>query len=342
MLLWRKDLNAYRTIVKTVLGVGLCAFVLVSTEVALRLWYRYPHALRCFVATKERVGYGLQPSTVFKYIDRGRLLDVSIDPSGRRRTGSTSGLRSDAITVDVIGDSQVFGWRLSDSETIPAKLQNKLGSGWRVLNWGVPGYGPYQYARKLSDVPEGHVAIVIQTETNDLEDSYLDHPPLYSRCGFLVARSALGRLLPCCILASDEFALAIDLEMWLRDSRLSVPLGFNPNARVAARVLSYRIQALYDAATVNRNLTVLYVVVPWDAALLPNRLRNYRPVISNAAQFVRLPGGNDLFDEMRSSSDPQDLFQFDFHLSAAGAEFVAGILAQKLRDLEKVRDHTTR
>ncbi len=56
--------------------------------------------------------------------------------------------------VIVVGDSQVFGLGVEEQETFSAVLQQKLGGGRRVLNGGVPTYGPDEYAAVARELIE--------------------------------------------------------------------------------------------------------------------------------------------------------------------------------------------
>lgn len=53
--------------------------------------------------------------------------------------------------VVVVGDSQVFGLGVEESETFSARLQALLPNGAHVINAGVPTYGPPEYDRVLAD-----------------------------------------------------------------------------------------------------------------------------------------------------------------------------------------------
>jgi len=52
-------------------------------------------------------------------------------PAGRRR-------------LVFVGDSYTFGFGLGDAQTFAALTQERLGAGWEVLNFAVPGYGTDQ------------------------------------------------------------------------------------------------------------------------------------------------------------------------------------------------------
>ncbi len=312
--------------------VAVCALVLtLALEFGLRLYYRMPIAERYYRERPGPVAYGLAPSQHYRYRYNGRTLTVSTDASGNRLTpGAPAG---GGRALYLIGDSQVFGWGLSDNETIAAALERQLGTGWRVVNLGVPGYGPYAYADVLAHLPDSSLAIVLQTEANDFQDAYFARSPFRSRCGYLVSRSFLGENAPCFVLSSYVLVKAID---WFIKPRAKLPpaLGYNPYAAIAARVLRYRIENLYRTALDRKAHRVLFGAIPWDAAVSPKRLSNYQPVLNSPQELTELPDACGLDALFKSSAEPDRLFQEnDSHLSARGAEVVAGQLARLVPQL---------
>lgn len=57
----------------------------------------------------------------------------------------------------LLGDSYTFGFGISDEEAIAALLQQRLGAGWEVMNFGVPGYGTDQQLLSYETVARRHV-----------------------------------------------------------------------------------------------------------------------------------------------------------------------------------------
>jgi hypothetical protein len=315
----------HKALIGTVTGSVVLIAGLLVLELVLRTYYRRPLVERYFSPAANIAGYGLQKSTRFEYLHNGRSVTVSIDSEGRRIVPGAP--EQAPVTLYVIGDSQVFGWGLNDSESIPARLQQRLGPGWRVINLGVPGYGPFQYYEELSQIPDDAVALVIQTEANDLQDAYAPPRQLFSRCGYLVPRGWFGERTPCFLLSSYVLAKITELRLKI-SGELPVPLGYNPHAQVAARVLAYRTENLYRSALEKKTCHVIFAVIPWDAALDAKRLSNYRPRLSHAERFTELTNECELDRDFRQQTDVTLLFQKgDAHLSAAGADFVAAKLA---------------
>lgn len=307
------------------LGIGFLILTvgLLLLELALRIYYRRPLVERYFTPAENIAGYGLAKSLRSEYVHKGQTIIVSIDAEGRRIVPGAPEYAPN--TLYVIGDSQVFGWGLNDSESIPARLQQRLGSQWRLVNMGVPGYGPFQYAEALSQLPEGAMALVIQTEANDMQDALLPRAPVFSRCGYLVPRGWVGRWTPCFLLSSYVLAKALDVRN--KVAGLSTPINFNPHAEVAAKVLSYRINNLYRSVSENKSRNAVFAVIPWDAESDHRRLSNYEPVLVQARRLTELPDDCRLGEEFHRQSQRDALFQSgDSHLSATGADFVAARL----------------
>lgn len=66
----------------------------------------------------------------------------------------TADAAAPSADVLIVGDSQVFGLGVEEGETFSAVLQQKLGVGRRVLNGGVPTYGPDEYAAVVRELVE--------------------------------------------------------------------------------------------------------------------------------------------------------------------------------------------
>jgi lysophospholipase L1-like esterase len=314
--------------------LGACAVVALLLEGVLRLMYRVPLAERFYAPSADlALAYTLQPSRAFRYRARGGEVLVTTDAAGRRVVPGAPARA--AHTLHVIGDSQVFGWDLNDDETVPAGLQRRLGADWRVMNHGVPGYGPHAYAALLARVPTEDLALVVLTETNDLRDAFFDTPEATARCGFLVSDDLLGRHLPCFALGSYSFAAGILALHRFGDSRLLVPLGFDPLAEAAATMLRFRIETILatrgGGQARAREGHLLMAVVPWDVALLPARHVYYTPDLPRPQRLVALAADVDLEAAFRRHDHPERLFlAADHHLSAAGAALVADELAPRV------------
>ncbi|MEW6143507.1 MAG: GDSL-type esterase/lipase family protein [Thermodesulfobacteriota bacterium] len=144
--------------------------------------------------------------------------------SGKRITATKYHTRStgapeedgDLIRVAVLGGSSTFGTGLTDLDTWPAILQRKLGEGFSVINYGVPGYSTAEaIVQTALIVPELEPEFVIFYEgwndihnyhVPDLGGDYYVHgmsqygnleiPPMHRQdfWGKLYEMSAMGRL----------------------------------------------------------------------------------------------------------------------------------------------------
>ena len=305
---------------KGIVLLGLTVAVVLVCEAALRFYYRLPLVERYFAPAGNSAGYGLAASRSYEYLHNGRRVSVTTDADGHR---VVPGAPADAPhTLYVVGDSQAFGWGLTDSETVPARLQQRLGAEWRVVNLGVPGYGPHAYAEQLAKL-DGGIALVLQTEANDIRDAHYPRPQAFSRCGYLVSRTWLGEETPCFMLSSYALVKLTEIRIKLA-SELPAPLGYNPNLRIAAGVLRYRIDNLYRSALEVGHIRALFTAIPWDAAVNSARLPNYEPVLSQPQRLVSLPDDCALGEAFLTHPRAGELFQEgDSHLSPLGADFAA-------------------
>ncbi len=81
--------------------------------------------------------------------------DYQMEKDGRRIHINSSGFRDDdnqptqKAKIALLGDSVPFGIALSQEETPSAKLQELVGEDYKVINFGVPGYGLEEITRYL-------------------------------------------------------------------------------------------------------------------------------------------------------------------------------------------------
>jgi hypothetical protein len=302
-----------------------------AVEMGLRAYAGWrPIAPWFFRPTPELPGYGLQPDCRVDYWHGGRVITVSTDHRGRRIVphAPASGVPT---MVHFVGDSQAFGWGLSDEETIPAQLQRRLGPEYRVINHGVPGYGPIAFKLRLTDIPGEDLVVVVHFEQNDLSDTYTDASYSLVRRGGLVPRTFLGRNLPGPVLTSHTFAKLIELKILVSDWRKPLPIGFNPLSQVAARVLRYRVDALYEGQRELRGNRLLFCNIPWDGLIVPSRLASYQPRLERPRRLVGLPDDCALDSVFLAHPRPDTLYlEDDSHLSPLGAGLVAEQLAPRI------------
>jgi hypothetical protein len=126
----------------------------------------FPH-LNLYAPDPE-LGVRLRPGESMKLAFAGNpLTGVRINAAGLR--GADPGPPG-GDEVLVLGDSQVFGLGVEENETASARLEAMLG-GARVINAGVPTYGPPEYekllARQLQERKPKRVVYVVNM-ANDL------------------------------------------------------------------------------------------------------------------------------------------------------------------------------
>lgn len=100
-----------------------------------------PNSLKLFMKDAQ-LHWKLRPSVETEFLQT----TVRTDRYGFRGDVPVSGRR----VVLCLGDSTVFGYRVEQADSFPARLQFRLngrnpsGSGWNVVNAGVPGYSSFQ------------------------------------------------------------------------------------------------------------------------------------------------------------------------------------------------------
>jgi hypothetical protein len=100
-----------------------------------------------FYVRDEALGYAVARSVTAHHrrsIGETQIYDVSYrtDMHGRRETPA-NGDRARGSFLLFFGDSNVFGEGLSQTETLPF-FAAEAAPGYRVYNYGIPGYGPAQ------------------------------------------------------------------------------------------------------------------------------------------------------------------------------------------------------
>ncbi len=273
-------------------------------------------------------GHRLSPNAASRVRLLGRDALVSVDAAGHRRTIGAPRADAGVISVHLVGDSQVFGWGLGDDETIASRLQAELGAGFRVVNHGVPGTGPFAYQAAIARIPAQEWTVVVHTEENDLWDAYGMAQNTSVRCGYLAPALAGG--LPCPVLGSRLFQVAGRLYEGLYYKYRPAPLGYHPYARLATSVLLQRATALYADARGQRGPRIVFTYVPWVARYAADRLPTYFPPPVSPERPLGFP--DDCGAEAAFQGGGRELYlDGDSHLSGEGAGRLAGAMARELR-----------
>jgi hypothetical protein len=262
----------------------------------------------------------------------GRTVTVSTDAAGNRFTpGFTSVAPGGAapLRVHLVGDSQVFGWGLSDDETLAARLQQRLGTSVQVVNHGVPGFGPTDYLATLAGLPATEPVVVVHTEENDTWDAYRIFRNAHATCGYVTTFSAEATALRCAWM--NLRLVQFGAELWDRAQRSEhpTPLGFSAQSTVAATVLNQRIASGYADERRQRDADLIFAVVPWkgrfDLRWRAHSLPSPRPDV--ATLDSPFPDATQATHLLAAGDGAAPLYlDGDSHLSPAGAERLALLL----------------
>ena len=259
----------------------------------------------------------------------GRTVSVSTDADGHRLTPGFVAAPGTPLRVHVVGDSQVFGWGLSDDETLAARLQRLLGPGVQVVNHGVPGFGPTDYLNTLAALPATEPVVVVHTEENDTWDAYRIFRNAHATCGYVTTFSADASALRCAWM--NLRLVQFGAELWDRSQRNEhpTPLGFSALSTVAAAVLNQRIETGYADERRKRDADLIFAVVPWkgrlDAAWRALSLPSPRP--DAATLDSPFPDATQATRLLEAGGGAQPLYlDGDSHLSPAGVVRLALLL----------------
>lgn len=314
-------LVSFVSIVALLAGEGLLRLLLKGSIVAPPI----------YKAIDSPPGYALAPDLKHLWLQYGRAVPLSTDVAGHRVVPNAP-TDPNLPKIHLIGDSQVFGQGLADAETIAAQLQEKVGAGFRVINHGVPGYGPYAYQKALQSISIEDRVVVVQTETNDLWDSYTAVSTSNVRCGYLAPKTFFGQHLPCALLDMRAFQILSAIINGAVSNRKAVPHGFDAHAQVASKVLMFRNARLFESHKRTRGDKLIFTYIPWEAVIDKTRLNMYTPEASNPVRFVQFPDDCDVERAFLQASQPETLFlPYDDHISARGAELMASAIARRLQ-----------
>jgi hypothetical protein len=306
------------------LGLMIAAAIIVA-EVACRLALP-PFDLPLYVSGPTGDNLRLIPGAGGRTYIHGRTIFVSVDSEGHRTTAGAPAPGSISRRLDIIGDSQVFGWALDDSETIATWMQRRLGDKWRVINHGVPGVGPLRYAEELKTVPPEAEVLIVFAEVNDLWDMYgiARHP---TRCGFLTGGSLPQLDVTCAFLRLRIVQLGYAVADAMANHRALVPIGFDETSRIAARILAHRVHALFVTTDKRSHPNLHFAVVPWDGRFNEHVRGDYFPPADPEPPSY-FDDDFAMLDAFGRAPEPTALFlDSDPHLSPAGAQLFANRIA---------------
>jgi hypothetical protein len=284
-----------------------------------------PLDLPLFISDPDGRNLGLIPGAHGRVHMYGRAIEVSVDTEGHRTTVGAGGACT-RHRLDLIGDSQVFGWGLGDSETIASRLQARLGPDWRVVNHGIPETGPLQYARVLQTVPKDAEVLMVFTEVNDLWDTY-DMSRNATRCGFLTESWWPRSNLICPVLNLRALQVGFAAYDGLTRQRALAPLGFDATSGIASRLLALHVRSMFVKAGMRVHPHLHFTVLPFDGRYSAQaRLDYFPPPNPNTPRYF--DDDYDMIAAFARAPDPKSLYlPRDPHLSPRGAALFADQVA---------------
>jgi hypothetical protein len=188
----------------------------------------------------------------------------------------------------------------------------------------MPGAGPFYYLRQLQEIPESELAVVVYTETNDLQDSYSPLPIAKEHCGFIVIPDGISQHTPCWLLHAQTYGLFIDGLQAVVSEVTPLPLCYNPYLQVACNLAIYRATARIEKVARERSGTTLFLTIPWEGVLDRQAATRYSPNISQLRYYgqTSLPMQAEVVDRLQRLASTAYQMN-DHHLSALGAAAVA-------------------
>ncbi|WP_374674263.1 hypothetical protein [Ideonella sp.] len=328
-----------RNVAKWLGAVAVCAAL---AELGIRVLLSHAHwSPPVFRAEPLPLGYALGPGIQVQARQLGRTVQISTDPGGHRRTVGTPEAPG-ARAVHLIGDSQVFGWGLSDDETVATQLQRSLGGSFRVVNHGVPGYGPAEYLKVLERVSASDDVVVLLTEENDAADVYGLAQPAHVACGF-IATVAHDSTAACMLMQSRLVQGLFEVRHAFHHRYLMTPLGFSDHSTVAGRVLAGRANRWIAQVRQARQGRVIVTIVPWKGRYSSDWRRRYAPPPVPDPEALPSPFTDALGMAQAFSTHPDPMALYlpgDSHVSPEGASWLAreiarGIGTPRPTDLEE-------
>ncbi len=159
--------------------VVVAAFLaLLVTEVSLRVAFGGRFGKRPgFLVADDQLGWKPAPNLDHTFYGPDFAIEVKTDADGLR-LGAAGTIDFQKRLVLLAGDSNVFGWGVSSSETFASYLDEMLSPrGERVVNLGVSGYGTfesvYRAAAFLSTHGDGRIAALVFVHApNDPADNF--------------------------------------------------------------------------------------------------------------------------------------------------------------------------
>jgi hypothetical protein len=340
----------------------LCTLVLL-VEAAGQLYYRWAYGSSFTERAMQYLRDVQASDTMFErhpYLVAWPKANVRLERGGgtisttasHTRVTGPSAAKPGAVTVAVVGGSTTFGTKVVDSDSWPWLLQQQLGDGYAVVNYGVPGYTTAENIIQMALlVPEVQPQVVVFYEGwNDIRNY---HWPGFTADYYAHGMSQFENLIPLAIdratflARAARYSFVMDLVNRAFGTTLRAapgPPSGEPDADVdrvygrnlqTLKVLATRVgaaalfvpQVINDANFSKRGESRSWTPYVEDASM-PSLMRQFNGIMAHTCApgergciFVEEPlhtawDGNDFLDEG--------------HLSRRGGEKLATILAARI------------
>lgn len=326
-------------------------------------WFVIILLLAEYVTYKQLWGVEFSMDGLTYVLDHKRLYKIKpdgredIDQNGYRFVpGENPRLAGEGNRVWLAGDSFVFAANIPVDQTAAAQLDHLLGTDTRVVNTGVPGYGPDQtlITLKDSDITNSEPIVLAVFPANDFND--LAHNRIFditeNETLILQDKNILQRLLPSIWLST----LVTDLsrEKWFSDLThhyfndvYDLKLMTQPSSEQSLNKIRLMKAVLTEfrifANTLNSQLLV--VIIPsiqqftnpgyFQSNGIPHEDMFYLEDMTELlADEAGLPTIN-LYKYFQRQDSPSTLYLADDgHLSLRGNTLLASIISDKLKTYE--------
>ena len=124
--------------------------MIVIGEIIIGALYQQRLVFPPFYKKDNKYGYSLKNSETFIHKDYKINNKVILNKNGFRSFSETDSIELNKKTILFIGDSFTFGQGVNFEDTFVGKIA-KYYDSFQVVNASVPGWGPTQYERLLSD-----------------------------------------------------------------------------------------------------------------------------------------------------------------------------------------------
>lgn len=311
----------------------------------------YAEAARANATVFERHPYLVaRPRAGISVTERG--LTISTTPIHTRSTGRTPPAPG-AIRVAVVGGSTTFGTRVTDEDSWPWLLQELLGDGFAVINFGVPGYTTAENIVQMALlVPEAEPRIVVFYEGwNDIRNYHWPgFQPDYANHGLTqfdtLIPPARAEATPWSDLVRSSFVAGLVARaLGVRLDAAPAPPSKVPDPEVdriyvrnlqTLKTLARRfgMSALFVPQVINEpNFAATGVSRSWtpyiEDASVPRLLRSFNALMAGICEEGAADCG--FVDEPLSTAWDGNDFVDEGHLSRQGGQKLAALVAARIK-----------